>query len=244
MLNHRATGPELMDGPAFGPQQVLDTFRFLVPVNRLFGGIRPVLSFFRRESRTWDRGHTYRILDAGCGSGDVVVALARWARRSGYRLQIDGVDIHPVAVDLARERCRAYPEITIQCRDALEPGRGPLPETSDRPYDHVHASQFLHHFADDEVVAVLRHLAGQCRQSLVINDLVRAPLAYLSTWLYTLGTSAVFRHDARLSVRRGFRIHELDRLLRQGGLESFRMEKHFFYRFLLIVDARSHLPPP
>ena len=70
----------------------------------------------------------------------------------------------------------------------------------------------------------------------MVNDLVRAPLAYLSTWLFTLWTSPVFRHDARMSVRRGFRADELEGLLRDGGLYDFTLEKHFFYRVLLIVN--------
>ena len=232
MLNDRASGPEYMDGPDFDLNAVEDTFRFLVPVNRLFGGIRPALSFFRRQSRSWDPQQTYRILDAGCGAGDVSIALVRWARRSGYRLQIDAVDLHPLVAELARERCRDYPEITVFCcKDVLD--------LEDGGHDYVHASQFVHHFPDEEVVPLLKHLLGLCRRQVVVNDLVRAPLAYLSTWLFTLWTSQVFRHDARLSVRRGFKVDELSELLRQGGLHSFRLERHFFYKFLLILDKPS-----
>ncbi len=227
MLNVRASGPELMDGPDFDLEKIHDTFRFLVPVNRLFGGIRPGLSFFRRESRAWEPQRTYRVLDVGCGVGDMALALARWARRSGYRLQIDAVDRLPQIVDLARERCQDYPEITVFAHDVLA--------LEDGGHDYVHASQFMHHFPDEEVVPLLEHLLGLCQEKVVVNDLVRAPLAYLSTWLFTLWTSHVFRHDARLSVRRGFKVGELDQLLRQGGLDNYTLEKHFFYRFLLVL---------
>jgi len=216
-----------MDGPDFNLEQIHGTFRFLIPVNRLFGGIGPGLSFFRRESRTWDRERTYRVLDVGSGAGDMAIALARWARRRGYRLQIDAVDHHPLIVDLGRERCRDYPEIVVSCREVLALENG--------GHDYVHASQFVHHFPDEDVVPLLEHLQGLCRHTVVVNDLVRAPLAYLSTWLFTLWTSHVFRHDARLSVRRGFKVGELAALLRRGGLDNFTLEKHFFYRFLLII---------
>jgi SAM-dependent methyltransferase len=221
-------GPELMDGPDFGLEEVRDTFRTLVPVNRWFGGIRPQLSFFRRESQGWNRQHTYRVLDVGCGAGDVAVALVRWARRAGYRIQVDGVDHHPLIVDLAREQCRGYPEISIARGDVLALGG--------QDYDYVHASQFVHHFSDDQVVPLLRHLLARVRHKVVVCDLVRAPLAYLATWLFTLGTSPVFRHDARLSVRRGFKVDALEALLRADGLGDYRVERHFFYRFLLIIS--------
>lgn len=232
MLRDRARGPEWMDGQDFGQREVEQTFRFLPGVNRWFGGIRPALSFFRGESREWKPGETIRILDAGCGIGDVAVALVRWGRRAGYCLEIQGVDHHPLVVELARENCRDYPEISIACRDVLD--------IEGETYDYVHASQFVHHFPDEKVVPLLRHLLSLGRRKVVINDLVRAPLAYLATWVFTLWTSPVFRHDARISVRRGFRLGELARLLREGGLEEFRLKNHFFYRFLLVLPREQH----
>jgi len=228
MLERRALGAELLDGPEFSLQEAVDTFRFLVPVNCWLGGIKPVLSFFRRESRAWDRHTTYHILDAGCGVGDVPLALAKWARRKGYHIQVHAMDRHPIIVQLARQKCQGYPEISLSCQDVFR--------LKGQQYDYVHASQFVHHFPNEDVPSVLRHLLSMCRHKLVVNDLVRAPVAYLSTWLFTLVTSRVFRHDARLSVRRGFTIDELTKLLRDGGFHGFYLKRRFFYRFLLVMN--------
>jgi hypothetical protein len=54
----------------------------------------------------------------------------------------------------------------------------------------------------------------------------------------------VFRHDARLSVRRGFKHEELVGLLRDGGMEDYSLERHFFYRFLLIVKKTQKVQAP
>jgi SAM-dependent methyltransferase len=229
MLEDRVTGPEYLDLPGFGLDEAQQTFSLLVPVNRLFGGVRPQISFFRRESRNWDPEVTYRILDVGCGVGDVPVALVRWARRAGYRLEVDCIDKHPVVVDLARENCSPYPEISVARQDVLD--------FQSLDHDYVHASQFVHHFADDEVASLLRHMRNLARTKLVVSDLVRAPLAYFSTWVFTLFSTPVFRHDARISVRRGFKLDELDRLLRDAGLSDYRLERHFFYRLLLIMET-------
>ena len=64
----------------------------------------------------------------------------------------------------------------------------------------------------------------------------RTTLAYLATWLFTLFGTPVFRHDARLSVRRGFRVGELRSLLREGGLSDFSIKRRFFYRILLVLS--------
>jgi 2-polyprenyl-3-methyl-5-hydroxy-6-metoxy-1,4-benzoquinol methylase len=222
-------GPERMDNDSFSRQDAMDTFRYLVPVNRLFGGIRPVISVLQRESGAWGEGETCRILDAGCGSGDVAVDIVRWARRHGQHVAIDAVDSHLPTLELARRRCAGYPEIRLHHRDVFARGEG--------PYDYVYASQFLHHFPDAEAPAVIQSLRQMCRRRLIISDLVASPLHYLATWMLTLFTSGVFRHDARISVRRGFRVDELQALLRRHGFDQFRIERHFLYRFVLIMDG-------
>jgi 2-polyprenyl-3-methyl-5-hydroxy-6-metoxy-1,4-benzoquinol methylase len=163
----------------------------------------------------------------GCGAGDVAVALVRWSRRNGYRLQVDAIDKHARTVDFARRRCRSHPEISVRHQDVFH--------SNGREYDYVHASQFLHHFPNREIVSVVNHLLGMSRRKLVINDLVRAPLHYLSAWVFTLFASPVSRHDARLSIRKGFRLDELRDLLAHGGCGDFDIERHFFFRLLLII---------
>jgi 2-polyprenyl-3-methyl-5-hydroxy-6-metoxy-1,4-benzoquinol methylase len=167
----------------------------------------------------------------GCGAGDVAVALVRWGRRKGYHLQVDAIDKHAHTVDLARRRCRNYPEISVSHQDVFHP--------NGRKHDYVHASQFLHHFPNGEIVSVVNHLVGLSRCKLVINDLVRAPLHYLSAWAFTLLASPVSKHDARLSIRKGFKIDELRELLASGGCGDFIIERHFFFRFLLIIGNRK-----
>lgn len=232
-LRQRADEAEIMDGPDYGPKQVVDTFRFIVPVNRLFGGVKPTLDFFRRESRTWEPGATQHVLDVGCGIGDVPAALIRWARRAGHRLQVDAIDRDTHTIALAQKRYRAYPEIHFTCRD--------LAGLAGCNYDYVHAAQFLHHFPNGQVGEVLWKLLSLCRRVLVVNDLIRARLHYLATWLVTLPPApAVSRNDARLSVRKGFTLEELRGILNGSGIRHFSLKRRFFYRFLLQIRATTN----
>lgn len=220
-----------MDCSDFSAQEVRDTFRFIEPVNRWFGGYRPLVAFFERESKTWDPARTMHILDVGCGAGDVPAALVRWAQRTGRRMHVHAIDSNPDTARLARERCRAYPEITVAQANVFEL-RG-------APADYVTASMFVHHFPNETIPAVFEHLLAHCKRKVVINDLLRSPLAYLATWLFSLPASRVFRHDARLSVRRGFSIEELHRLLLASAQTQYLLETHFFYRFLLVLSKEA-----
>ena len=226
MFEQRSTDLEYMDRPDFSAKGVADTFRFLVPVNRLFGGIRPTIAFLESEAATWDPCRTYAILDVGSGAGDVAAALARWASKSGHSVLIRAIDSHPSSVAAARERVKTFANITVDEANALSVGG---------IYDYVHASQFLHHFADDQVPSVLRHLQSLCRRTVIVNDLLRSPVHYAAAWLLTLFSNEVFRHDARLSIRRGFRLAELGELLRSNGFSEYTLLEGFFYRFLLAL---------
>lgn len=228
MFEHRALEPELMDRGGFGHSEVLETFQFIEPVNRWLGGSGPLLAFFTRESRNWTKRRIYRLLDVGCGAGDIPRALIDWARQRGYSLRIEAIDSNPITADLARRKCRRYPEISVTCADMF---------SYDGPkVDYVSSSMLLHHFCDQHIPAVLQRLLDLCQGKVIVNDLVRARTAYWGTWLFTLIGSAVVRHDARLSVRKGFTLIELERLLKHHAFQNFRLERHFFYRFLLILN--------
>ena len=109
-----------------------------------------------REPAPWDIGEaqpamlrllaehppTAPVLDVGCGSGDLAIALARTG------LDVVGVDFVPAAIELARERAAALPDdvrrrLRFEVGDALEPSRlGP-------PVGAVVDSGFLHLFDHD-----------------------------------------------------------------------------------------------
>jgi ubiquinone/menaquinone biosynthesis C-methylase UbiE len=179
-----------------------------------------------------------RILDVATGSADIPWRIARWARRHDRPARITATDLHPQMLELARRRCRAYPEITIEPADALQL---PYPDAS---FDVSIMSLALHHFDDAQQPRVLREMARVSTRLVLVNDLERTWLNYLgarllaSTWWRG---NRLTRHDGPLSVLRSFTRRELQRLGEQAQLGS-RVERHFFQRIVLIGDARRASP--
>jgi len=108
------------------------------------------------------------------------------------------------------------PELLGEARSALTYAvcgtvRG-LPFRDDS-IDIVLCSQLLHHFADDEVAAVIAELDRVARRRVIIADLRRSWIAAAGFWLasFPLGFHRVTRHDGVLSVLRGFTAAELRR---------------------------------
>jgi len=207
-MRERARGAELMDDPAADEASLLSAHRFIRFVNRFLNGARVSAAAFRRLAP----GGT--LLDVGVGSGDIPSAIGARAV---------GVDLHRGTLAVARR----WSSILLVRADGR---RLPFPDAS---FDVVHAAMFLHHLPDDDAIGVLREMDRVARVGVVVNDLVRNRRALAWAWLITRPVHADVRHDALLSVRRGFRRNEALALARRAGLGYLEYRAHFGHRFSL-----------
>ena len=212
MFDSRATAAEFLDQPDCDPALAAASYRFMGTVNCRFGGIRVVRRFLAAETAGRHIGTPLRILDIGSGSCDIPLAMSRWARAHGIRLHFTCLEMAGHAADIARgQLARAgNPAVQLLQEDAFT-------HQPDEPYDCAVASMCFHHFSNAQILTLLHRLRGFVLNSVLINDLRRSRLASLATRLLLAGTgtTAGVRHDALLSIRRGFKISELSTLLRQ-----------------------------
>lgn len=202
-----------MDDPGLAPDRHVQALRALETVNVLSGTAGRVWRAVRRL--TPSAGRALRVLDVACGGGDVVVALARRARRSGLALEVHGCDRSAVALEHARLGAeRAGVAARFFVHDALA---GPLPGG----YDLVTSSLFLHHLTEADAVAFLRRSAA-ATDALLVQDLRRTRLGWLLAvaTLHTVARSEVARVDGVRSVAGAFTLDEVRELARGAGLEG------------------------
>jgi 2-polyprenyl-3-methyl-5-hydroxy-6-metoxy-1,4-benzoquinol methylase len=194
---------ELMDDPACDPRRLRATLRRFDTINRLvsaWGGV------YRRRiaPHLASLGRPARVLDLGCGGGDVVTHLARRAARDGLDVDWLGVDPDPRAIEVARERA-AGPATMFVCTDSaglLEAG-----ET----FDIVLSNHVLHHLADEQLRAFADESRHLSRGIVLHGDIERNRLAY---GLYFVAVApfapGTFLHtDGLRSIRRSYRPAEL-----------------------------------
>jgi len=95
----------------------------------------------------------------------------------------------------------------------------------------------FHHFSNAQILTLLRRLRGFVINSVLINDLRRSRLASLAARLLLSGTGtpAGVRHDALLSIRRGFKIKELRSLLWQLENVTVSVEPARWFRIAAII---------
>lgn len=224
----------MMDLPGNPADLLEEDLSHLRTINRCLGNYRGVL---RCLERIVNQQETigFSLLDVGTGSGDIPVAIVRWAKRKGISLRVVGVELDPVTAAVARRRTRDFPEISIVRGDAL------YPPFSTSSFDFVLSSQLLHHFSQEEVVALLKRWSRLARRGVLVSDLIRHPLAYYGIWLLTrlFTRNEMTRTDAPLSVRRAFTLAEWRELFRQTGIGEFYLFPVFPFRLLAFFLLRG-----
>src|SRR5450755_4104819 len=154
--------PELMDGDC-SYEDFRDCLRSLETVNRWLLGYRPTLAWLERLPH----GDPVHIVDVGCGGGDLLRQIARWARRRGIAVQLTGIDLNPYAARAAAESTPKELGIEWVTGDALE-------YRPKKPVDIVVSSLLAHHLEDEEIVELLRWMEATVQVGWFINDLERA----------------------------------------------------------------------
>lgn len=169
------------------------------------------------------------LLDVGAGSGELLRAIAPWARQTGRDAQLVGLEFDAHAARSIREESRRFPNIISVRGNALH-----LPFADDS-FDYAICSLFTHHFTDEQAVVVLRELSRVARRRIFVVDLHRHPLAY---FLYTtIGRlflhNRLIREDGALSILRSFRPEELYELALHAGLTRLSVRRRFPFRLVL-----------
>jgi len=214
-------GTELLDDPHADPRVVRRELKDIARLNARFGGTRAVVEalepFFQAGRRETGKGKraTWTLLDVGTGLGDIPRAAALAARRHGITLRLVGLDLNPTAARSARHAAHDVPLVPVL-------GDGGAPPFRSRSVDIVIASQVLHHLAPDVAVRWIATFAALARRAVVVADLRRSRLAMTGVWLasFPLGFGAVTRHDAVLSLRRGYTREEMNALLTAAGVPA------------------------
>ncbi len=172
----RSLEPEVMDSPDI-PAALLEQFhKDLHRIHGLLGTYRTIERFLRADPLP-----VRRVLDIGCGGGDLLLYLRR---RMG--VGVIGIDPKPAIV----------PGLEIATGNAI---------TADLPKADVAVCTMLgHHLTPEENIALIRNVARSSRRFLIL-DLIRhpLPLTLFTAFLCPLiGREA--GADGRQSIRRSF----------------------------------------
>lgn len=220
-LAERAIAEERMDAPDLAPDTYAAVLADLSSVNGVTLARRPTLGFVARALR----GRTaFSLLDVGFGHGDMLRAIARWARRRGIEARLVGIDLNPGSAPAARAATPANLGIDYRTGDYADC----------RGFDLVVSSLVAHHMTRGELVAFLAYMEREARLGWLVNDLHRYRLAWHGFGLLArlMRWHEIVRHDGRLSIARSYRPGEWPPLLAEAGVppDAARVFRAFPFR--------------
>ena len=197
---------ELMDDPSCDPRRLAATLRRFETVNRLISGWGGVYRS-RLRPHLASLGRPARVLDLGCGGGDLLIRLARLAARDGLEVEWTGADPDARAIAVAQER-RA-PGVSFRCTDAA------TLRSEGARFDAVLSNHVLHHLSAIGLRSFADESLALSDGIVVHSDILRSRLAY---GIYTVGVTpfapgTFLRTDGLRSIRRSYRTGELERAL-------------------------------
>ncbi len=224
-LHDRVRADEQMDDPALPPEVYRAVLYDLGRVNRWTFAARPTLDFLRRATAGMER---FRLLDVGFGQGDMLRAIARWAKRRGIGAELVGVDLNAGSAAVAEAATPVELAIDYRTGDYRDQGE----------FDLVVSSLVAHHMTDGELRAFLRWMEVHARRGWLVNDLHRHGFSYRGFPLLArlLGVHRIVREDGQLSIARAFRPHEWRAILADAGIAEGAVRIARWFPFRLCVE--------
>jgi ubiquinone/menaquinone biosynthesis C-methylase UbiE len=156
------------------------------------------------------------LLDAGCGTGGLLRRLAKWFPTA----QLHGIDLAPLAVQLARER--------TPC--PIDEGSVTALPFAEASFDAITSIDVLYHL--ERPAEALREYARCLKPGGLV--VINVP-AYRWLWSY---------HDTAVDSHHRFTRPEIKTLLRDAGLQPVYATYWNTFLFPAIVVRRKLMPPP
>ncbi|MEI6329816.1 MAG: methyltransferase domain-containing protein [Pseudanabaena sp. ELA645] len=240
----RTNQDELMDDFSIQDERLTDALEQLRPINQLLGGYATTMEVIVPFLKSHANQKT-RILDLGTGIADFPEYIVRWAAEQTPAIDVEvvAIDANPVTVEYARASLQKrlppnlQSKITVEVADALALPYG------ENQFDLAIAAMFLHHFAHENAVKIVRSMEFVSKHGILINDLHRHPLAYYGIYVITrlLPAAPMVRNDAPLSVLRGFRFAELEDIATSSGLKNYALKWRYAFRWVLNSVTLNHI---
>lgn len=161
-----------MDDLSMEGDMLRKTLDQIANINKRLGGNKATINGLHTLLKAQPKDVTMSIVDLGCGSGDMLRAVADYGRKNSFTFNLTGIDANAYTVNYARKLSVNYPEISYLEMDVQSI------EFSGIPFDMVITTLFLHHFTDQEIERLLIPIVNKVRIGIVINDLHRSKIAY------------------------------------------------------------------
>lgn len=228
-LSSRSYEKELLDRSDIPFNDIKRNMQELEVINAKLGGHAITLQGLKEILQ--EKKEPFSICEIGCGGGDNLKVISYWCNERKISVKLAGIDINNDCIEYARENCSELKSVQFITSDYL------LVDFSDTKPDIIFSSLFCHHLNDEQFVDMMLWCKRNSGWGFFINDLHRNPVAWYSIKFLSrlFSKSYLVKHDAPLSVQRGFKRKELTGFLQKAGIRNYRIQWKWAFRWLIVV---------
>jgi 2-polyprenyl-3-methyl-5-hydroxy-6-metoxy-1,4-benzoquinol methylase len=231
--SQRSNAPEVMDDFSMEGEVLRDALDKIAGINRLLGGNKVTLEGVKQLLSNDNAQKPIRILDVGCGNGDMLRTLAGFARKKHLTFQLTGIDANAFTISHARQLSEGYENIDFICADIFEE------ILLEKEYDLILCTLTLHHFKDEEILRLLKGFKEKARLGIVINDLQRSALPYylFIALCFVFRLNSMSKADGLVSILRGFKKEDLQAYSDQLNFKNTSIRWKWAFRYQWIIPS-------
>jgi len=229
---YRSDEQEIMDDFELTGALLENTLHQLDRINKWLGGNQVTLSGLDKLWRQIPKDQSIRILDLGCGSGDMLRLIAKKAKNEKRKVELIGIDANEFVVEVAINLSKEYD--SIQFRKMMIPS----PEFDKMSFDIVLSTLFLHHFKDQEIISLLSLVKQKARLGIIVNDLHRNSIAYYLFYLLSrFVRNEMVQKDGLTSILRAFKKKDLLKYSDQIEAKNSSISWKWAFRYQWIIKC-------
>lgn len=232
-MKYRSDQREIMDDFTLRGKSLRENLDILSRINWWLGGNHVTINGVERILKRTKKRKKVRIVDLGCGNGDILRRIARWGEKNDYQFELLGIDANADSTEYATKLSESFINITFKQLDIFSK------EFDELDYDIALATLFLHHLKDEEIISKLKILCNKASLGIVINDLHRNKLAYfLFNIISFFINNKIIRNDGLISILRGFKKNELEQFSKVIGMPC-EIAWKWAFRYQWLIYSRN-----
>ncbi|WP_293955121.1 MULTISPECIES: methyltransferase domain-containing protein [unclassified Sphingobacterium] len=231
-ITQRTSENEIMDDFQLEGDELRGALDQISKINRFLGGNSITLDGVKKMLSHVNSIQPIKIVDIGCGNGDMLRMLSNYAYKKGIHFELYGVDANRYTINHARSLSKNYTNITYLCADIFEE------HFEDFSFHIVLCTLTIHHFNDENILELIGRMIKISKLGIIINDLHRSKIAYrlFQTIAVVFRLNRMTREDGLISIRRGFKKDELVEFAKKLHLEKYTVQWKWAFRYQWIIS--------
>jgi 2-polyprenyl-3-methyl-5-hydroxy-6-metoxy-1,4-benzoquinol methylase len=228
---YRTDKTEIMDDFAMEGDILKEALDKIAKINQLLGGNKLTLQGFQELLANIPKDNEIKIVDVGCGNGDMLRIIADYGVKNNYDFELLGIDANNFTINYACELSIQYPNISYSCENIFNEAFNEL------KYDILMCTLTLHHFKYNEIIELMTVFNNNSKIGIIINDLHRSAISY--RLFQVLGIvfklSSMSCEDGLTSILRGFKKEELVNYSKKVNLKNYTIQWKWAFRYQWII---------